>query len=148
MNKNIDWADEHCHITDHFTVKEAILLNNWKRLANDEEDLLTEYVKNNLIVVCNKMEEIRTLLGNKSINVHCMFRSERYNHLIGGANKSKHILGQACDFHCVGLTTDEVKQILLPELDTLNIRMEDNGNNSGWVHIDIGFVMNSRFFKP
>src|SRR5271170_4671185 len=74
---SIDWSNPKCQITQHFTVEDACMLHSWNRLAN-ETDGLTPDMKNLLIVLCKKMEEIHTFLGC-SMNVHCMFRSQQYN---------------------------------------------------------------------
>lgn len=149
----INWQDPKSKITTNFTVKDGIYLPTWSRLAN-ESDGLNDTIKENLINVCAKMEAIRILLGNRPIHVHCMYRPEMYNKIIGGSTKSQHMIGNACDFSLVGGSTnkdcDMVRETLKPELENLNIRMEDvsDKSNRAWVHIDLKVPSPNRYFKP
>lgn len=63
---------------------------------------------------------------------------------------SPHKTGHAIDFHIVGYEGKEnclkVRQMLLPHLEELGLRMEDL--EGGWVHLDDLPVVNKRFFKP
>lgn len=142
---SIDWESPTCNITTHFLVGDAITLHSWNRLAN-ASDGLTEDGKNKLVVLCNKMEEIRKILGC-SINVHCMFRSEKYNQeVVKAIPNDVHAQFLACDFDANSKhTIDEVHSILEPLLEQLGIRMERN--TSTWVHIDLHPVMNARYFN-
>ena len=40
------------------------------------------------------------------------------------------------------------KQLLLVKLEEFNIRLEDNGDEANWLHIDLNPPINNRFFKP
>ena len=64
--------------------------------------------------------------------------------------KSPHRTGRAIDFHVVGYEGKqkcaEIRQMLLPYLEQLNLRMEDI--SGGWIHLDNLPVKNKRFFKP
>lgn len=141
----IDWTDPKCKITAHFTVHEAIYLPTWERMAN-ESDGLTEEIKNNLVNLFTIMEKIRDVLGCP-INVHCTYRPGPYSVAVGGTIHDVHTLGQAIDLDCnPNMTCDEAKQKLLPLLESMNLRMEDNGN-APWLHLDAHPVIHSRFFK-
>lgn len=143
----IDWTNENDNITAHFTVRDALLLHSYNRLAN-ESDGLTEEGKDSLVKLCEKMEEIRDLL-DCPVSVHCMFRSQEYNKTIGAIPNDVHAQFLACDFDCnKNMTCDEVKAKLLPELETLGIRMENNGQGAAWIHIDLHPVMHNRYFTP
>jgi len=140
----IDWTDSKCQVTDHFTVGDCLTLHSWNRLATDQ-DGLTDEGKDKLIVLCQKMEEIRTILGC-AINVHCMFRSQDYNsQVVKAIPDDVHAQFLACDFDTNGNhTIDEIHAILEPHLESLGIRMERN--TPGWCHIDLHPVMNARYF--
>jgi hypothetical protein len=140
----IDWTDSTAQVTDHFTVGDCITLHSWSRLAN-ESDGLDEDGKNKLIALCQKMEEIRTLL-DCPINVHCMFRSQKYNQqVVKAIPNDVHAQCLAADFDANSkYTIDEVHTILEPKLESLGIRMEKNTDT--WVHIDLHPVMNARYF--
>lgn len=68
-------------------------------------------VFNNILKLANEMQKIRTHL-NTPITVNSGYRSLSYNKSIGGASKSQHLLGKACDFTAKGLTPYEVAEIV------------------------------------
>lgn len=149
----IDWTTGSCQITEHFKVYDCLYLPQWDRLAT-ESDGLNDDIKNNLISLCNKMEEIRKFLGNKFIHVHCMYRPLEYNNLVGGSPTSAHLLGKAIDYHVDTLSNnkgcDDIRALLLPKLIEFNIRMEDISSKPArnWVHNDMAPVLGNRYFKP
>ena len=71
------------------------------------------------------MEEIRKILGC-SLNVHCMFRSQKYNQeVVKAIPNDVHAQNLACDFDASPkYTIDQVHAILEPLLEQLGIRME------------------------
>ncbi len=52
-----------------------------------------------------KLEEVRTLLGNKPITVNSAFRNKAVNEAVGGVPNSAHALGYAVDFTCASFGT-------------------------------------------
>lgn len=140
----IDWTDDVCHITDHFTVGDCLTLHAWNRLATDA-DGLTDQIKENMKTLCQIIEKVREVLGCP-INVHCIFRSQEYNEKVVGAIPADvHSMGMAIDFDCNGHhTIDEIHTILEPLLESLGLRMERNTKT--WVHLDIHPVKNARYF--
>jgi hypothetical protein len=141
---DIDWTDASVNITEHFTVGDAITLHSWNRLANDQ-DGLTDEGKNLLVVLCQKMEEIRTVL-NCPINVHCMFRSQDYNaQVVKAIPNDVHARFLACDFDAGNAhSIEEIHAILEPQLEQMGIRMEQN--TPTWCHIDLHPVVHARYF--
>lgn len=138
----INWTKGDTRVTPNFTVKECLWLPRWNRLhtpTKDEQD--------NLVRLCKLMEQIRTILGNRTLTIHCMIRPQEYNTLIGGAKKSAHLKGLACDFSIKGEDCDKIRQTLLSHLVRLNCRMEDLPA-ANWVHVDLAPIMTTRFFKP
>lgn len=133
-------------ISKYFTWKEAIWLPSWNRMAN-QNDGLDEIVINNLNKTFQVMDEIRELF-NVPIKVHVAYRPLEYNKQIGGALKSKHMYGMACDFSVKNKTCDEVRAVLKNKIEEWDIRMENNPG-SNWVHIDIARVPvgGNRFFN-
>lgn len=143
----IDWIDPLAQVTDHVTVAECLRLERENRMAT-EADGLNDQIKNNLIRLCEKIEEVRTLIGCP-IRIHSMYRPPWYSELVGGTATDVHTRGLAVDFDCFpDATCDVVKSVLLPKLAALGIRMEDNGVGALWVHIDTAPVVNNIFFKP
>ena len=78
--------------------------------CRDESDISKEILFN-IIALAKEMQEIRNVL-DVSITVNSGYRSPNYNKSIGGASKSQHLLGKACDFTAKGLTPYEVAEIL------------------------------------
>lgn len=132
---SIDWTDPKAKITEHFTVSDAIMLHSWNRLAN-ESDGLTEDLKDKLIVLCKKMEEIRLLVGCP-INVHCMFRSMKYNQeVVKAIPNDVHARAEAADWDALPtLTIEQAKEKIRPNLESLQIRMESG--TATWIHNDV-----------
>jgi hypothetical protein len=146
---SIDWSDGDAKLTRYFTVKEAIWLPRWNRLA-EEADGLTHAVKCRLVTLLLLMDEVREFFG-RPISVHVCYRPSKYNALVKGARSSAHLAsvnrsGQplrddqmeaAIDFHVAGVDCDEARQRINDDglLDRLGLRMEqmDGGN---WVHLD------------
>ena len=54
------------------------------------------------------LERLRELAGNKPIHVNSGYRSPAYNKRIGGAPKSRHVLGKAADITIAGFTPKQV----------------------------------------
>jgi len=139
----LDWTDGSCMVSKYFSVANCLTLHSWNRLATPEDG----FNQNQLLTLCVKLDQVREILGFP-MNVHCIFRSQAYNtsqNISPAADV--HSMSLACDFD-VGphLTTDEVKAKLLPMLEELGIRMENNGPGAAWVHIDIHPVIHNRYF--
>ena len=97
------------------------------------------------------MELIRYYVG-APIFVTSGLRPGKYNEYIGGAKRSQHTMGKACDFWVVGYEgkdgSDAVRELLKPKLEDFGIRME-NLPGATWVHIDLRKPGKSgRYFKP
>lgn len=132
-------------ISKYFIWKEATHLNQWGRIASDQE--LTEDIKRNLVGIFFTLDKVRELV-NKPIIVLCAFRPEEYNKLVKGAPNSAHKYGMAVDIDVQGLTGDELRALILPKLDEWQLRMEDLPGSS-WVHLDTRPPgAGPRFFKP
>lgn len=147
----VDWNNPASKVSKYFTVKEMTYLPSWKvcHLPSEEE-------KVNLIKLANKMDQIREFLG-RPINVHCAIRpilncpgnpnhGKDYNAYIGGAPKSGHRLGSACDFDC-GENCDSTRAKLLPKLAEFGIRVEALAAST-WVHVDLMVPHPNRYFIP
>lgn len=94
------------------------------------------------------MERVRDLLGARPLSIISGYRPSQYNAFVKGSANSAHQEGKGCDFSHPLMKADQVREVLLPYLDTLKIRMEDLPESS-WIHIDIKDPGPSgRFFKP
>jgi hypothetical protein len=133
----------HEKISKNFTLGEAVWLPQWQIHA-----VPNEIIYRNILRMADVMQEIRDYF-DRPINVHSWWRPQEYNKLIGGAKRSMHLLGSAVDFSIVGIPCNEVKLDLEKMLVELDIRMEDNGENADWIHVDNSDnFKHGRFFKP
>jgi hypothetical protein len=157
----IDWTDPKDKISKYFTVKEAIWLDKWNRLAN-ESDGLNDHVKSSLVhVFTTMMDPIREKI-NKVIYIKSAYRPKAYNVAIGGATYSCHMYlepnigavdwwtDENDDGKMDGKDCDLLKTIMRPIIVEMNIRMEDNGVGATWIHNDNKPVPagGHREFKP
>lgn len=153
-NGKPDWSNPSGKISEYFTVKDALMLREWDRLAT-EDDGLNEEIKSNILKTAKKLDVIRKFI-NKPILVKSWLRPSKYNVAIGGAPKSAHMDGLAVDWwtdqngdgSLNGDDCDLLKEALMPKLEEWGIRMEDNGKGARWIHIDLKPVKKARFFKP
>lgn len=58
------------------------------------------------------LEEVRSRLGNQPLRVHSWYRPPHINRAVGGASRSRHVLGDAIDFSHSTLTPAQVRQRL------------------------------------
>lgn len=112
----------------------------------------TQEQESNILKVAPKLQAIQALYPGRKIMVTSWLRPDLYNEWekpygVGGALGSFHPKGGAVDFIVPGVACDEVRAMLEPKLEELQIRME-NLPEAGWVHIDVAPVVYSRFFKP
>ena len=139
----------------HFTLHSALFLPSWNVTHNPTQQELA-----NLTSIFQKLELVRSFLGNNPINVHCAIRpilnnptssynGQDYNLKCGGAPHSAHKVGLAVDFDVSGLSCDDVRSALLPKLEEWGLRMEDKPKSS-WTHLDCAPVPpgGHRYFLP
>lgn len=131
----------------YFRWREVLWLETWQVYVYPSE---SQY--NNLVRLARKLDAIRGRLG-KPMTVTSGLRPYLYNEWkepygIGGNEISAHCEGKACDFVVTAMPANLVRQSILPELDRLQIRME-NLSDSAWVHVDIREPgPGGRYFKP
>lgn len=141
----INWNDPNAKIAKYFTVKDAIFLRDWNRMATSA-DGLNDTVKKNLVEAFRKMDLIREYLA-VPVFIKSAYRPSAYNIAIGGAQFSAHMCDKdyaAVDFWCDkdgdgdkdGDDCDLIKDRIRPKLLEWNIRMEINGKGARWVHVD------------
>lgn len=86
------------------------------------------------------MEPIRARFG--PISVHSGFRGPAVNTAIGGSKTSQHMTGQACDFHAVNATLDQVMRWICLEsgLKFGQVILEGRSPDKPptWIHISLG----------
>ena len=126
----------------YFRWKEVLWLNSWKVFVYPTD---AQYL--GMLEFAKRMDYVREYLGVPVI-VTSGVRPHLYNQKIGGSFYSAHRLGRAMDFHTKKIPADRVREILLPILGDIPVRMEDLPG-SNWVHIDNRDPgKGNRFFKP
>lgn len=147
--------DLNARITEHFFWREALKLNELGIYVFPESQEVYDNIKH----TCEKLELIREIINDRctlpmeiGLQVTSFYRPEFYNRMIGGAKKSAHKYGLACDFRPTIISCKEVRKWLAEELDTLEIRMERQPKDlpayKDWVHIDLRQPINDRYFAP
>ena len=82
------------------------------------------------------LEKVRTILGDKPLNVHSAFRSHRVNQAVGGVPNSAHRLGFAVDFSCPSFGSPlEICRALDAAEKAGKIAFDQLIQEGGWVHI-------------
>lgn len=153
----IDWTDPSCPISKYFSVREALWLPKWNRMAKKSDGLNSEVMSNIAAFAVCHMDQVRDFVGIP-IHVHCWYRPQTYNERVGGAISSAHMsLGDwsACDWssdvensESIGKSCDILKASLLPYLAEWGIRMENNGTGAEWIHLDSRPPSPNRYFTP
>ena len=138
---DIDWTASACPVSNHFSVREALWLPQYGRLAVPSDfpgNITWEMVTANAYAFFNNFVDPLRDWAGCAFYVHVATRPPAYNLQISGAKNSAHLYGQAVDFNpAVGSCADLINRMLAEkELDALGIRCENNGPNPGWVHVD------------
>lgn len=86
----------------------------------------------NLNILIAGLEQVRTVLNNKPLNINSGYRGPTLNRAVGGASSSAHCFGFAADFTCRSFGTPEqiVKAILSSDIKYDQLIYEGT-----WVHI-------------
>lgn len=114
-------------LTDNFYLDEFT--------CKDESDISQEVLKN-IIELADNMQDIRDTL-KASITVNSGYRSPDYNKSIGGAKRSQHLLGIACDFTVKGYTPNEVADLVESLMIGGHIVNGGLGRYNNFTHYDI-----------
>ena len=81
----------------------------------------------------DKLEELRTAIGNKPIRVTSGYRSSEYNKEVGGVSKSQHLTGSAADITVKGMTSTELKKVA----DKVGFGYTETYKNKPHLHLDV-----------
>lgn len=109
---------------------------------NSEE--LTLDVKSNLIDLAKRVNNLLHALKIDKIAVTSGFRPSTVNAKIGGAKKSLHMMGKACD---LADKDGKLKETIVHNSHLLleyGLWMENGKSTIGWCHLDTGI----RSFRP
>ena len=125
--------DISCLDRKNFKAEEFIASDTATRLGIDN-NIYDQEVLDNLMVVADKAQEIRSLLGYP-LKINSGYRCLKLNQAVGSKGTSQHLKGQALDFVCPKFGTPEkIVRFLkssLVEADQCLIEF------NSWVHISI-----------
>ena len=118
-------------LSDHFTLEELVRSDTAVRL--DINNTPDENVIENLKVLANGLEKVRSELNNKPIHITSGYRSLSLNRALKSKDSSWHVLGLAADFHCSSYGDIQVvmKKIVDSDIEYQQIIEE----YKSWIHI-------------
>lgn len=91
------------NLTEHFTLEELTHTDH-REFDNEPNDAELA----NLTRLAEFLEQVREVLGGKTIIVNSAFRSKAVNDAVGSSDKSQHRHGCAADIRVKGMTPNEV----------------------------------------
>ena len=95
------------HVTKHFTWGELLIYRTPKNLESIQ---LAHLV--NLVRVAERLEKVREQLDNRPIIITSGWRDALTNRVVGGAQASRHLTGEAVDIRVAGMTPKAVQDAL------------------------------------
>ena len=99
-------------LSPNFTLEELIASETAERHGIDNTP--TPEVVENLKHLAATLQEVRTLLGNKSIHINSGYRSPAVNEKLGSKPASDHCKGLAADFVCPSFgSPDEIVRAIM-----------------------------------
>ena len=123
-------------LSPNFTLAEFTASQTAARMRID--NTAPDYILPKLATTAAGLELVRTLLGDKPINISSGYRSGSLNLLCRGARDSQHMAGEAVDFSCkqFGGTDEIVRAIVNSDIPYDQVISEySNTSGGGWVHI-------------
>jgi zinc D-Ala-D-Ala carboxypeptidase len=119
----------HMKLTEHFTLEEMTVSEYATR--NGLKNTPSETSVQNLKILCKNILEPLRLIVKKPVIITSGYRSKIVNRAIGGSTTSQHMKGQAADFIVIGMTVEEVFNIVAKQLPFDQL-IQEFGK---WVHV-------------
>jgi uncharacterized protein YcbK (DUF882 family) len=121
-------------LTEHFTLAE--LSHSDTAIARHIDNTPPSYIMPKLLTLALGLEQVRSLLGDKPIQISSGYRSMLLNAAIGSKSTSQHLSGCAADFTCpdFGTPAEIVVAIVKSDIGYDQLISEDF-MHSQWVHI-------------
>lgn len=130
LEKNIDGSK-------YFKWKEALWLPRVEAYAAPDE-----FQRDHIIAQARALDKVREYFG-RPMTIHSWLRPSDYNKIIGGATKSRHMVGDATDFSVIGITPPEVQKVL--EQNSHVYRGRGERHTPTWTHLDLNGTI---WFNP
>jgi hypothetical protein len=112
----------------YFTWAEALTLPSLPGIA-----IPTEGQEKNIIEQAKALDVIREYFS-RPIQVHCWLRPKIYNKAVGGATNSRHLYGDATDFHIQGVSIEEAKREIVSKKLYPG---RGEWDTTTWLHLDL-----------
>jgi uncharacterized protein YcbK (DUF882 family) len=99
----------------HFTWGEAT--NNCSRppqdlIVDNKLRISSLQVEHNIIATAKQLDQYRTLLGNRPLNVNSWYRPAHINNHVGGVSNSRHLFGDGVDISSNYLSPQAIYKLL------------------------------------
>lgn len=126
------------NLSPHFTLEEMIGSRDHPEIPNQPDSTVLARLE----TLAWRMEQVRSILGNKPISVSSGYRSPALNVAVKGSKTSVHMEGRAIDFTSPSFgTPSEIVAALRHHIKPLGvdqILLEYPRNpNGGWVHVGL-----------
>jgi hypothetical protein len=125
--------------TDHCScgwvdVPELVTLEDYIGKHKDNPELDEEVIANAKKLLA-KVNSLLKDLGVKKVHVNSGWRPQAYNIKIGGAKRSRHIIGQAIDLADSDGSLKRLCEANVAELKKRGLSMEDGRYTPSWCHL-------------
>ena len=97
---------------------------------------MPEKVLANIKLVAEQLQILRDYVG-VPITVNSGYRSPTYNAKVGGATKSQHLLGKACDITIKDMRAIDVYKLVIKLINDGKLTIGGVGMYSSFTHLDI-----------
>ena len=116
-------------VTSHFSLEEF--------RCKDGTPYPAEWVDSRLMPLCEQLELVRALCGNRVVTITSGYRTPEYNRKVGGVKNSQHIEGRAADIRVAGLSARIVAQKILGAVSAKELGVKGIGSYASFTHVDI-----------
>ncbi len=121
-------------LTAHFRLSEFLVSNTAREQGIDNTP--SPDIVENIRVAAHGMEKVRSLLGDKAIDISSGYRCQALNTAIGGSKTSDHMEGFSVDFRCDGFGEPyEIADRLRNQADFMAHVDQLIFEKSRWVHV-------------
>lgn len=114
-------------ITEHFSREEFD--------CHDGTPYPKEWIADRLKPLCEALEEMRAI-GTGPMHITSGYRTESWNHSVGGAKDSQHVQGRAADIQLFGIPPVVLHAAIERLIEEGKIPDGGLGLYSRWVHYD------------
>jgi len=135
------------NLTEHFTLEEFVHSGIARvfSIPNDPPEGMIDKMRN----TCEGLERIRLLL-KKPIIITSGYRSQDLNKAVNGSKFSQHMVGEAADIICPGLTVHQVALVIRDNAALIGFDQlikENNGSGVEWIHVSFSDRSRNQIFS-